>query len=78
VYQHLGGRGYEVFALNPNAETVEGDRTYPNLSSIPGGVETVAIGTKPKTAQATMPECAELGIHHERRTIGRFESGPVP
>jgi uncharacterized protein len=64
VYQRLRRRGFEVFAVNPNAETVEGDSTYPDLKSIPGGVEAVVIGTKPETAEATMRECAELGINH--------------
>lgn len=62
VYQRLRKSGYQVFAVNPNAEKVEGDRTYPDLKSIPGGVERVVIGTKPETAEATMRECAELGI----------------
>jgi predicted CoA-binding protein len=62
VYKRLRQRGYEVFAVNPNAETVDGDRAYPDLKSIPGGVESVVIGTRPETAEATMRECAELGI----------------
>lgn len=62
VYQRLRQRGYEVFAVNPNSEAVEGDRTYPDLKSIPGGVEAVVIGTKSETAEATMRESAELGI----------------
>ena len=64
VYQRLRDRGYEVFAVNPNADEVEGDRAYPDLGSIPGGVEAVVIGTKPERAEATMRECADLGIHH--------------
>jgi len=64
VYQRLRKRGYQVFAVNPNAENVEGDPAYPNLSSIPGGVEAVVIGTRPETADATMQECAELGVRH--------------
>ncbi|QTE30529.1 CoA-binding protein [Pengzhenrongella sicca] len=64
VYQRLRDRGYDVFAVNPNAETVEGDRAYPTLASIPGGVESVVIGTRPETADVTMAECAELGISH--------------
>ncbi len=64
VYQRLRQRGYEVFAVNPNADTVDGDRAYPDLRSIPGGVEAVVIGTKPETAEATVRECAELGINH--------------
>ncbi len=62
VYQRLRGRGYEVFAVNPNAETVEGDPAFPDVRSIPGGVEAVVIGTRPEHAEATMRECAELGI----------------
>jgi uncharacterized protein len=64
VYKRLRERGYEVFAVNPNADEVEGDRSYHDLSSIPGGVDAVVIGTRPDAADATMRECAELGIHH--------------
>ena len=64
VYKRLRERGYDVFAVNPNAEIVEGDRAYHDLSSIPGGVEAVVIGTRPEIAEQTMGECAELGIKH--------------
>jgi uncharacterized protein len=62
VYQRLRARGYQVFAVNPNADTLEGAPCYHDLKSIPGGVEAVVIGTRPETAEATMHECAELGI----------------
>lgn len=62
VYQRLRERGYEVFAVNPNAEQVEGDPAFHDLASIPGGVEAVVIGTRPETAMETVKECAELGI----------------
>ncbi|TMR89110.1 CoA-binding protein [Nonomuraea basaltis] len=62
VYQRLRQRGYEVFAINPFAEEVEGDRCYPDLKSVPGGVEAVVICTRPETADETMRECADLGI----------------
>ena len=64
VYTRLRERGYEVFAVNPNAQEVEGDRAYHDLSSIPDGVEAVVIGTRPEIAEETMRECAELGIKH--------------
>jgi uncharacterized protein len=64
VYRRLRERGYEVFAVNPNADEVEGDRTYHDLKSIPGGVDAVVIGTRPEIAEETMHECAELGIKH--------------
>jgi predicted CoA-binding protein len=62
VYKRLRERGYQVFAVNPNATQVEGDPSYPNLKSIPGGVQAVVIATRPEFAEDTMRECAELGI----------------
>lgn len=62
VYQRLRKRGYEVFAVNPNADEVEGDVCYHRLAEIPGGVDAVVIGTKPERALGTVEECAELGI----------------
>ena len=64
VYKRLRERGYEVFAVNPNADEVEGDRSYHDLRSIPGGVDAVVIGTRPEIAEETMRECADLGITH--------------
>jgi predicted CoA-binding protein len=64
VYKRLRERGYDVFAVNPNAEHVEGDPCYHDLRAIPGGVEAVVIGTKPELADETMRQCAELGIKH--------------
>jgi predicted CoA-binding protein len=64
VYKRLRERGYEVFAVNPNANEVEGDRAYHDLHAIPGGVDAVVIGTRPEVADETMLECAELGIEH--------------
>jgi uncharacterized protein len=64
VYRRLRDRGYEVFAVNPNAREVEGDQSYPDLRSIPGGVDAVVIGTRPELAEETMRDCAELGIKH--------------
>ena len=64
VYKRLRERGYEVFAVNPNADRVEGAASYPDLASIPGGVDAVVIATAPERAEGTMRECAELGIRH--------------
>ena len=64
VYQRLRERGYEVFAVNPNADEVEGDPCYHDLRSIPGGVDAVVIATRPEIAEETMRECADLAIEH--------------
>jgi len=64
VFKRLRDRGYEVFAVNPNADTVEGGPCYPDLRSIPGGVGAVVIGTRAERAEGTMRECVDLGIKH--------------
>jgi predicted CoA-binding protein len=64
VYKRLRERGYEVFAVNPNVDQVEGDRAFHDLRSIPGGVEAVVIGTRPELAEGTMRQCAELGVNY--------------
>ncbi len=76
VYKRLRERGYEVFAVNPNAEEVEGDTCYSDLRSIPDGVDWVVIGTRPETAEKTVHECIEVGI--DRVWMHRaFGSGSV-
>src|SRR3954451_8514028 len=64
VHGRLRDRGYDVFVVNPNAVEIDGARCYPDLRSIPGGVDAVVIGTRPQIADETMRECAELGIGH--------------
>ena len=64
VYTRFRDRGYEVFAVNPNTDEVEGDPSYRDLSSIPDGVDAVVIGTAPEHAEETVRECIDLGIDH--------------
>jgi uncharacterized protein len=63
VYKRLRDRGYEVFAVNPNAETVEGDTCYHDLGAIPGGVDAVVIATAPAAVGGVVADCERLGIH---------------
>src|SRR4051794_17369959 len=62
VYKRLRDRGYTVFAVNPNADVVEGDPCYHDLKSVPEGVQGVVIATDPDHAETTMRECVDLGI----------------
>lgn len=64
VYTRLRDRGYEVAAVNPNAASVEGDPAFPDLASIPGGVDAVVIASRPEHALDTVRQCHELGVSH--------------
>jgi predicted CoA-binding protein len=73
VYKRLRERGYEVFAVNPNADSVEGDACYHDLASIPGGVDAVVVATNPRDTPSVVEECEALGITRVwlHRSFGR-------
>ncbi len=62
IYRKLRDTGYEVFALNPNADTIEGDRCYRSVADIPGGVTAVVIGTAPHAAAGVVRDCHTAGV----------------
>lgn len=62
VYDRLLERGYDVVAVNPNAEAIRDRPAYANLAAVPGGVDAVVIGTRPEHALETVKEAVELGI----------------
>ncbi|KAB7745680.1 CoA-binding protein [Nostocoides sp. F2B08] len=62
IYRRLRDRGYAVVAINPNATEVEGDPAYPDLASVPDGVEAVVIATRPEQAMGTVEDAIAAGV----------------
>lgn len=62
IYRRLKKTGHEVFAVNPNMSSFEGDRCYPDLRSIPGGVDGVVIITRPQTTEQIVHDCDAAGV----------------
>ena len=62
IYKKLRSTGYEVFAINPNAETVEGDPCYPALESLPSVVDGVVISTRPEITDQVIQDCIKTGV----------------
>ena len=62
IYRRLRDTGHEVVAVNPAAAEAEGDRCWPDLTSVPGEVDAVVIATPPAAAAAVARACAERGI----------------
>ena len=63
IYQRLKRTGHDVFPVNPHMQTFEGDRCYPDLRSIPGGVDGVVIVTRPETTERIVHDCSDAGVH---------------
>lgn len=62
IYHRLKRTGHEVFPVNPHMQSFEGERCYPDLKSIPGGVDGVVIVTRPETTEQIVQECGEAGV----------------
>ncbi len=75
IYVKLKSTGHTVFAINPNAESVQGDPAYPDLASIPGGVTALVIATKPDATEQLVKQAADAGVsrvwmHHAAHSFG--------
>lgn len=62
LYRELKKRGYRVFPINAHAESVEGDRCYPNLSALPEPVGGVLINVPPAQSEQVVREAADANI----------------
>lgn len=62
IYKALRDHGYTVIPIHPEADTIEGDRCYPNLQAIPGGVDGVFILTRPQVSEQIMRDAVEAGV----------------
>lgn len=62
IYDKLKRAGHQVFAVNPHAPTFQSDPCYPDLKSIPGGIDGVVIVTRPELTAAIVRQCADAGV----------------
>ena len=62
IYRRLRTAGHEVFPVNPHLQTFEGDRCYPDLQSIPGGVDGAVIVTRPEVTEQIVHDCSDAGV----------------
>lgn len=64
IYRKLKKKGYQAYAINPIYDTVDGDKCYKNLSSLPEIPEVINMVVSPKRAIAVIDEAASLGIKY--------------
>ena len=62
--KELQTRGYQVFIIHPEAQEIDGQPCYPNLSALRGQLDAVLISVPAAQAAAVMHEAAGLGIGH--------------
>lgn len=62
IYRNLKEKGYRVFAVNPNAATVDGDPAYPDLASLPEAPTIVDFVVPPEVTLDVLSQARDLGM----------------
>jgi predicted CoA-binding protein len=62
LYDEFKKRGYDTYAVNPNATALQGIQCYPSLSKLPMKVDGVLLAVPPAVTDQVVREVAELGI----------------
>lgn len=70
-YTKLKARGKKVFAVDPSAETIEGDRAYPDFASLPEPVEAAVLEPPREETADWVGKAADAGIRDVWIHMGR-------
>ncbi len=64
IFKKLIEHGYETHGVNPKYSSIDGEKVYPDLKSLPKKVEAVDVVVPPKVALGLLDEIQELGIEN--------------
>lgn len=64
IYRRLKEKGYEVYAVNPGYEEVEGDPCYKDLASLPRVPDVIDMVVPPKRGLSVIEDAAKLGVKY--------------
>ncbi len=62
AYKELKAKGYRLFPIHPQADTIEGERCYPSLSALTEPVGGVLIVVPPAQTEQVVRDAAAAGI----------------
>jgi predicted CoA-binding protein len=61
IYRDLKSKGFTVYAVNPNRDTVDGDPAWPSLAALPEAPTIVDFVVPPPVTLRLLEEAKELG-----------------
>lgn len=64
IYKKLKAYGYTVYPVNPKREFIDGDKCYPDLSSLPQKPDVIDMVVSPQRGMLVLEEAAKLGIRY--------------
>lgn len=62
VYTSMKRAGYQVYAVNPNADEIDGDPVYPQLDCLPVKPDLLVTVTPPAATEHALPAAGDAGI----------------
>jgi predicted CoA-binding protein len=62
VLKDLKAKGYRTFPINPHAESIEGERCYPNLAALPERPDGVVTIVPPASTEKVVKQAKAAGI----------------
>lgn len=62
ILRKLRDGGFDVIALNPHADQLEGTVCYRNLADVPGVVDGLMVVTPPAAAESLVRQAAARGV----------------
>jgi len=60
----LKRRGYEIFFVHPQAETINGEATFPSLGALTGKVDGVLVSVPASRSGPVLKEAAAAGLRN--------------
>ena len=84
IVSYLKEQGYRIIPVNPTADEILGERSYPDLLSIPEKVDVVQVFRKPEDVPPVVDEAIKIGakviwmqegIRHEASAQKAREAG---
>ena len=71
TYGALKEQGKRVFAVDPSVDEIDGDRSYPDLASLPEDVDAAVLETPKEDTRDWVAKAADAGIRHLWIHMGR-------
>jgi len=64
AFKELKEKGMKIIPVNPEADQIMGEKSYPNVKTLPSEVNGIIILTKKEKTAAIVREAKEKGINH--------------
>jgi predicted CoA-binding protein len=62
MFRHLRKSGFRAFPVNPGTKDIDGERCFPDITSLPEKPDVVITVVRPEVTEQVVKECGRLGV----------------